>query len=74
MATNLNQIEQRMAFYAGLLKDGKLTLNDEDAEEWRKDLPMAIQGQYICLDRGDRPVKMSLANVRALKTLALSNA
>lgn len=30
-------------------------------------MPMAIQGQYICLDRGDLPVKMNVDNVRRLK-------
>jgi len=63
-----------MAFYAGYLKGGKLTLSEEEAAEWRRDLPLAIQGQYIILDRGELPVKMTTQNVRRLKTLALSNA
>ena len=62
-----------MAFYAKILKNGRLTLNDEEAEEWRRDLPAAIRGQHIILDRGELPVVMSLANVRRLKTLALKN-
>ena len=73
MNRTLSQIEQRMAFYAGYLKNGKLTLNDEDAEEWLRDLPKAIEGQYICLDRGDLPVKFTMANLRRLKTLAIKN-
>ena len=43
----LTQVEQRMAFYAKILKDGRLTLNQEDAEEWRRDLPAAIRGQHL---------------------------
>ena len=73
-ATPLTQIEQRMAFYAKILKNGQLMLNEEEAAEWRRDLPVAIQGQHIILDRGELPVAMTLANVRRLKTLALKNA
>ena len=73
MSLPLTQVEQRMAFYAKILKDGRLTLNEEDAEEWRRDLPAAIRGQHIILDRGELPVVMTLANVRRLKTLALKN-
>ena len=69
----LTQVEQRMAFYAKILKDGQLTLSDEEAEEWRRDLPAAIHGQHSILDRGGLPVAMTLANVRRLKTLALKN-
>ena len=69
----LTQVEQRMAFYAKILKDGQLTLNEEDAAEWRRDLPAAIRGQHLLLDRGELPVVMTLANVRRLKTLALKN-
>ena len=69
----LTQIEQRMAFYAKILKNGQLMLSEEEAAEWRRDLPVAIQGQHIILDRGELPVAMTLANVRRLKTLALKN-
>ena len=71
-ATPLTQVERRMAFYAKILKDGRLTLNEEDAEEWRRDLPAAIRAQHSILDRGGLPVVMTLANVRRLKTLAFS--
>ena len=69
----LTQVEQRMAFYAKILKDGQLMLSAEEAEEWRRDLPAAIRGQHIILDRGELPVAMTLANVRRLKTLAFKN-
>ena len=69
----LTQIEQRMAFYAKLLKDGRLTLNDAEAAEWRRDLPAAIRAQHLMLDNGELPVAMTLANVRRLKTLAIKN-
>ena len=72
-ALPLTQVEQRMAFYAGILKKGQLTLNQEDAEEWRRDLPAAIRAQHLLLDNGELPVAMTLANVRRLKTLAIKN-
>jgi hypothetical protein len=72
-ATPLTQVEQRMAFYAKILKSGRLTLNDEEAMEWRRDLPAAIRAQHLLLDTGELPVAMSLANVRRLKTLAIKN-
>lgn len=53
-----------MAFYAKILKDGQLTLNEEEAEEWRRDLPAAIRAQHLLLDRGELPVAMTLANVQ----------
>ena len=75
MATKapLTQVEQRMAFYAKILKDGRLMLSEEEAAEWRRDLPAAIRGQHLLIDRGELPVAMTLANVRRLKTLAFSN-
>jgi len=73
MSLPLTQVEQRMAFYAKILKDGRLMLSEEEAAEWRRDLPAAIQGQHIILDRGELPVAMTLANVRRLKTLAIKN-
>ena len=64
----LNMTEKRMAFYARLLNTrGELTLNEEDAKEWRRDLPDAIEAQHRLIDRGALPVVMSLENVRTLK-------
>ena len=62
----LNSTEKRMAFYAGLLENGKLKLTDEEAEEWRSLLPLAIEAQYFLLDKGELPVQMALNNVRRL--------
>ena len=62
----LNSTEKRMAFYANLLENGKLKLTDEEAEEWRSLLPLAIEGQYFILDKGGLPQKMTLQNVRRL--------
>ena len=62
----LNSTEKRMAFYANLLQNGKLKLTDEEAEEWRSLLPLAIEGQYFILDKGGLPQKMTLQNVRRL--------
>ena len=62
----LNSTEKRMSFYAGLLENGKLKLTDEEAEEWRSLLPLAIEAQYFILDKGGLPQKMTLQNVRRL--------
>ena len=62
----LKSTEKRMAFYANLLENGKLKLSDDEAEEWRRLLPMAIEGQYFLLDKGELPVQMTLQNVRKL--------
>ena len=71
---SLTQVEQRMLFYAGLMNRGVCKLGREDMKEWRMKLPLAIEGQHLCLDQGDLPVKMSLQNVRGLKRLAESDA
>ena len=70
----LTQLEQRMLFYASLLSRGVCKLGKDDMKEWRSSLPLAIEGQHLCLDRGDLPVKMTLPNVRALKRIAESEA
>jgi len=62
----LSMLEYRMAFYGGLLRDGKLTLSPVEGEEWRAKLPAAIEKQHRILDRGGLPIVMSLANVRVL--------
>ena len=67
-------LEKRMAFYAKILDGDKLNMNDEEAEEWRRDLPKAIEAQYAAIDRGCLPVAMTLANMRRLKTLDVENA
>ena len=64
--------EKRMAFYAKILDGDKLTLNDKEAEEWRRDLPKAIEAQYAAIDRGCLPIAMTLANVRRLSELSLA--
>ena len=60
----LNSTEKRMAFYANLLENGELKLSDEEAEEWRKLLPLAIEGQHFLISHGQLPQKMTLQNVR----------
>ena len=66
-------LEKRMAFYASLLDGEVLKLSAEDAAEWRRDLPRAVEAQYMMIDRGALPVPMTLANVRRLKTLHVKN-
>ena len=70
----LNMLEQRMAFYANILEGQVLKLSAAEAAEWRRDLPRAVQAQYLLIDRGALPVPMTLANVRRLKTLDVENA
>jgi len=70
----LTMTERRMAFYAKILDGDKLKLSEEEAEEWRRDLPRAIQAQHFLIDKGCLPVPMSLDNVRRLKTLDVENA
>ena len=62
----LNSTEKRLGFYANLVQNGKLKLSDEEAEEWRSLLPLAIEAQYFLLDKGELPVQMTLNNVRRL--------
>ena len=70
----LNMIEKRMAFFAKLLDGDRLKLSADEAAEWRRDLPRAIEAQYFLIDKGCLPVPMTLANVRRLKTLDVENA
>ena len=67
----LNMVEKRMAFYAQILDGDKLKLNEEEAGEWRRDLPKAIEAQYAAIDRGCLPIVMTLENIRALKRRGL---
>ena len=60
----LNSTERRLAFSAHILQDGKLKLSDDEAEEWRELLPMAIEGQHFLISHGQLPQKMTLQNVR----------
>jgi hypothetical protein len=68
----LTMTERRMAFYAKLLDGDKLKLSETEAEEWRRDLPRAIEAQYFLIDKGCLPAPMTLENVRKLKTLHVS--
>ena len=69
----MNMTEKRMAFYAHLLDGNRLKLSADEAAEWRRDLPRAIEAQYFLIDKGCLPVPMTLANIRRLKTLDVSN-
>ena len=55
-----------MAWYAKLIKNGKLDLNEQDAKEWLEKIDTAIEEQYKILDRGGLPVVLNLENVRLL--------
>ena len=65
-SNTLNMQERNMAFYAKLLDGGKLTLSDEEAAEWRRDLPAAVEAQHSIIEAGGLPSTMSMANVRKL--------
>ena len=55
-----------MAWYAKLIKHGKLDLNEQDAKEWLEKIDTAIEEQYKILDRGGLPIVLNLKNVRLL--------
>ena len=42
--------ERRAAFYAKMLDGNKLNLNDEEAEEWRRDLPKVFACSFCECD------------------------
>ena len=67
----LNMQEARMAFYAKLLDRDQLKLNHEEAEEWRRYLPHAIEVQYELISRGGLPIQMTLEKVRKLKRMCV---
>ena len=67
LKAKLNMTEKRHAFYSRLLNThGELTLSEEEAKEWRRDLPKAIETQHLLIDSGALPSVMSIQNVRAL--------
>ena len=55
-----------MAWYAKLIRNNKLDLNERDAKEWLEKIQPAIEEQYKILDRGGLPVVLNLKNVRLL--------
>ena len=55
-----------MAWYAKLIKHGKLDLNEQDAKEWLEKIDTAIEEQYKILDRGGLPAVLNLKTVRLL--------
>ena len=55
-----------MAFYAKLIPNGKLDLNERDAKEWLEKIDAAIEEQYKILDRGGLRIVLNLQNVRLL--------
>jgi hypothetical protein len=57
------QIELRMAFYAGVIKHGKLTVSPEAARSWRATLPRAIEEEYERIDRGELPRRLTVSVV-----------
>jgi hypothetical protein len=58
-----SQIELRMAFYAGVIKHGKLTVSPEAARSWRAALPRAIEEEYERIDRGEFPRRLTVSVV-----------
>ena len=55
-----------MAWYARLIRNNKLDLNEQDAKEWLEKIDTAIEEQYKILDRGGLPAVLNLKNVRLL--------
>ena len=62
----MTPLQFRLAWYARLIKNGKLDLNEQDAKEWLDKIDTAIEEQYKILDRGGLPSVLNLKNVRLL--------
>ncbi len=62
------QMTQRMAFYAGIWnpKTKKFTISLDDAIEYGKKLPIAIELEYIRIENGNLPRKLTLKIVNEL--------
>lgn len=58
---NYSQMAQRMAFYAGIwdVKKKKFTIPLEKAIEYGKNIPAAMELEYIRLDNGCMPRKLT---------------
>ena len=57
------QVEKRMAFYAGIVKHGKLQVSHDLAQRWRRALPSAIELEYERIDRAELPRTLTVALV-----------
>ena len=55
-----NQIELRMAFYAGIVKHQQLTISVALAQKWRDALPRAIEEEYVRINSGELPRCLSV--------------
>jgi len=62
----MTPLQFRVAWYARLIKNNKLDLNEQDAKEWLEKIDTAIEEQYKILDRGGLPSVFNLKNVRLL--------
>lgn len=50
-----SQLEQRAAFYSGVVRRGQLLVSEEVCQKWREALPKAIEQEYERLDSGELP-------------------
>lgn len=55
-----NQIELRMAFYAGIVKHQRLTISVALVQKWRDALPRAIEEEYARINSGELPRCLSV--------------
>lgn len=58
-----NQVEKRLAFYAGIIKHGHLQIPVEVAQRWRSALPGAIELEYTRISLGELPRLLTVATV-----------
>ena len=65
---NYTQMTQRMAFYAGIWnsKTKKFTISLNDAIEYGKKAPIAIELEHIRIEKGYLPRKLTLKIVNEL--------
>ena len=61
-----------MAFYAKLLDGDKLKLSEKETEEWRRDLPRAVEAQHFLIDKQIYDCKFLLAFFKCLNLNRLS--
>jgi hypothetical protein len=53
------QMEQRMAWYAGIYKKGSFLVTRETALEWRQGLSKAMEKEYLRMSQGNLPRRLT---------------
>ena len=59
----LTQMEQRMLFYAGLMRNGKPAMDPQLLELWRRALRQWVNDEYAKIEKGGLPTRGTPKNV-----------